>query len=573
MSLPDEQKSPFHLLAALCGPAAALALYVPVIMLSANSGGFPFDSLAQYLGTSDLPPFFELAYRRVLYGITMGADYSLWGERAMGFHLTNILLHALCCFVLYELSRLLTGNRLLAAAASVVFALHPAAVEAVLFIPGRSGIMSLTATMASFILYMGYRRDRVPAAAMASGLFLLLALAAGQGALMLPLMAGAFELLNRRDDVRWGAPLSARNAAFLAGAWLVGLACYALAFYGPGEFTPAGGMDTSRMSETLTFMGFYLREIFFTQAAPLMPRTGDSALLLLFALLPVAGVVILATEGRRTAASVLLLVVLALIPAGLNVMTASSGAAGMRFVYPAVGFTVVFLCVLAHSLPRPALRWSLVGIVAVLWIALLPGQVRPWMSAESVLRVLSAARPALAAPRVLLASSIYELGDRERGTDVLLDALNMKDTSFEDFNSAVLLMAGQGELPFEEGAFHTMLTETQGVVRANYALGLLWYRTYLRGGDGTALGHAVDFLERAVQGDPQLIAARFQLGMSYYTAGVWDRARQEYQAVIAAGSAAQTHVKDAEHFLRLTEQRLAEESPLQRAISNGIIVF
>ena len=70
------------------------------------------------------------------------ADYSFWGLKPFGYHLQQILLHALDSVLAFVLVRGLFGRFWLAAIAALFFALHPSHVEAVAWVSARKDVLS-----------------------------------------------------------------------------------------------------------------------------------------------------------------------------------------------------------------------------------------------------------------------------------------------------------------------------------------------------------------------------------------------------------------------------------------------
>lgn len=84
-------------------------------------------------------------------------DYSLWGLRAGGFLLTNVLIHSLNGILFYRLLLRWHGERLLALAGAAFFLLHPVQVESVAWVSQRKNLLA----MCFFLLAWGwYRRYR-----------------------------------------------------------------------------------------------------------------------------------------------------------------------------------------------------------------------------------------------------------------------------------------------------------------------------------------------------------------------------------------------------------------------------
>lgn len=94
--------------------------------------------------------------------LSLMADASLHGaDSARGFHLTNLLLHALNAVGLFLLLRALTGATWRSAAVAGFFALHPLHVESVAWITERKDVLSqLLALLASFAYLRWARRGR-----------------------------------------------------------------------------------------------------------------------------------------------------------------------------------------------------------------------------------------------------------------------------------------------------------------------------------------------------------------------------------------------------------------------------
>ncbi len=70
------------------------------------------------------------------------ADTSLWGPDPFGYHLANILLHALNAALLFWILSRMTGSRWRSLFVAALFALHPLRVESVAWIAARKDVLS-----------------------------------------------------------------------------------------------------------------------------------------------------------------------------------------------------------------------------------------------------------------------------------------------------------------------------------------------------------------------------------------------------------------------------------------------
>ena len=92
--------------------------------------------------------------------------YHLW---AGGYHATNALWHAANAAAFFGLILALTNNRFAAVLAALLFAVHPAHVEAVAWISARKDVLSTFFGLSSILIYI--RWTRRPGAALAVGLY------------------------------------------------------------------------------------------------------------------------------------------------------------------------------------------------------------------------------------------------------------------------------------------------------------------------------------------------------------------------------------------------------------------
>lgn len=110
------------------------------------------------------------AHYAPLHLLSYALDYALWGEAAdtgstapagaararlaFGFHLSNILLHALACALAFLAVRRLSGSAATGAATAFLFALHPSHIAAVAWISSRKDLLMLAFALAALHFYL-----------------------------------------------------------------------------------------------------------------------------------------------------------------------------------------------------------------------------------------------------------------------------------------------------------------------------------------------------------------------------------------------------------------------------------
>ncbi len=162
-------------------PPALLFVVALLAYMGALDNGFVWDSIKYVPGN---PHIQQLNSESILWAFTSTyflnwhpithlsymLDYQLYGGYVpAGFHLTNILLHALNVVIFYWLvSRLLLlhdqrqqenrelGRRVAALAAALIFAIHPQHVESVAWVAERKDLLFLLFYLGAMLAYLRY---------------------------------------------------------------------------------------------------------------------------------------------------------------------------------------------------------------------------------------------------------------------------------------------------------------------------------------------------------------------------------------------------------------------------------
>ena len=158
--------------------------------------------------------------------VTLSLDHALWGLAPVGYHLTNVWLHALNAALVLLLFRLIPRTRPAAFPAAILFACHPLQTNAAAYISGRTDLLAALFVLLGCILLA--RRLALPgpsgagsATACAVGLCTALAAMSKESAFAAPLLlllTGALSAPSR--DGKGAPPAPGRRGVILrlAGA-------------------------------------------------------------------------------------------------------------------------------------------------------------------------------------------------------------------------------------------------------------------------------------------------------------------------------------------------------------------
>ena len=124
-------------------------------------------------------------------------EHTLWGLWPGGYHLTNVLLHAVNTALVFVLIGRLTNNRFIGWTTAALFAVHPVHIETVAWIASQKGLLSGSLLLAALV----YRLKPKPTER-DEGLFLLflvLALLSKAIAIVVPMIVLTYDLAVRRQ--------------------------------------------------------------------------------------------------------------------------------------------------------------------------------------------------------------------------------------------------------------------------------------------------------------------------------------------------------------------------------------
>ena len=99
-------------------------------------------------------------YYRPLFLVWFRINHALFGVNPKGWHLTTILCHVAVTYLVFVLSRRLTGSRGIAFASAVLFAVHPVHIESVAWVSGVSDPFMALSWIGSFLAFLEFFESR-----------------------------------------------------------------------------------------------------------------------------------------------------------------------------------------------------------------------------------------------------------------------------------------------------------------------------------------------------------------------------------------------------------------------------
>jgi len=158
----------------------------------------------RYLFSARYYEFFAEYSYRPMVTLTYFADYAVWKGSELGYHLTNVALHAGMVLLVFLLLRELFGRGLGAFLGAALFAVHPVLTEAVNGISFREDLLAGVFYVGALLAYVRGREGGRNGLVLVSVVLFVVALLSKEMAATLPLILLVYELTFRPGSQKRG---------------------------------------------------------------------------------------------------------------------------------------------------------------------------------------------------------------------------------------------------------------------------------------------------------------------------------------------------------------------------------
>ncbi|MGH9312893.1 MAG: tetratricopeptide repeat protein [Vicinamibacterales bacterium] len=458
-------------------------------------------------------------YYRPLVIVSFMVDAQAGGAEPRVYHVTNVLIHTVGVLLLFALLKTLGSEDTPALALSLLFASHPANVQAIAWIPGRNDTLMAALALVSLIAFLHYRRTTsawwlaLHVAAYAGALF------TKESALALPVLLALLAVASQRDpsDGRRLGPAVLADGAVVAGWFLLRRAALVDGGDGPGAWTLLTALAANAWDLLL-----YAGKIVLPAHLSVMPgltrldmALGGASLALLVWLLAR-----LAPRWRRVVIGwVLLFLIPALLVSGLP-------AYEHRLYFPLMGVIVGISQLPVWSAASRRAAVATVATVAAGFAALSVAHTGVFRDRYAYWSSATKGTPYAGLAHVNLGQISESDGDTARAAEHYRAALAADPATPGAHNNLGVLAARRGDADEARAEFRREVARHPANADAYFNLGLVEKLS-------NRIDAAAPWWERAVAADPGHAAAHQELAAYYAAKGDAARAARHRDAVRA----------------------------------------
>jgi Flp pilus assembly protein TadD len=488
---------------------------------------------------------FHLGPWQPLSWLSLAVDHALWGLNPVGYHLTNLVLHAASAALLFVLARRLLLRAGLsevagdggAAVGALLWAIHPLRVESVAWVTERRDVLSGFFFLLALLAYTlpPERPGRLAAALAAAALALL----AKASTMVLPVVLVALDVYPLRrlgGATGWATPAARR--VWGEKLWFVGLAAPValLAVVGQresGALVSLHGLSPAqRAAAAMYALGFYLwKTVVPVVLRPMYEYPRDLAPTHPLALAGAGtalGAALLAVvlRHRVPGVAIALVVYLAAVAPVLGLVAAGPQVAADRYTYLAMlGWSVLVGGLVAVAPGRPALWLALAGAVLLGLATLTVRQIRVWRDGPTLWTYTAAVDPTNAFAQLRLAEHARRAGDLDTAIARARESVRLSPYFGEAHYDLGTLLISTGALDEALAHYETALKLSPPTAKQLSNYGFLLSRS----GRPT---EGISALRAAIQMEPGLLGARENLAGALAATGDLDGAAAEIEEAL-----------------------------------------
>jgi len=518
--------------------------------------GFTLENLKHVFSTYDPELYIPLIFASFQF------DYTLWGLNPFGFHLTNLILHAVNSMLVYLVLFKLTDKKLLSFFAGLIFAVHPLNTEAAVWIAGRKDLLSALFFLLAVIMYLETFEKGTEATEATEAtedpddnnllnprfprflrlpytlsifLFLLALLSKITAVTLFGVIVLHHLLFKRRSSSSVSSVPSVPSVALLlrfVPYALLSVIFMAVAMGGKGRVIAAVGV-WDKILVAFKSTGFYIQKFLWpSDLTVIYPLQGDISFwsakifpfLVLFAILVYAAA---KSAKRRPEVTFGIASYIAMLsPTFLNI-----GKAGLvffavdRYAYlPMVAILFLGVSFLGRIKLNRVYAITAGGFLLIVLVIVSRFQTGVWDTPDGVYRRALSIYPESIGARVGLAAILRHQNKLAEAFEVLKEGLRYGNHELLELNAGYVY-AKAGQVSEAQARFNAAQKMNPENPEAYFALGSLYEQTGKK-------DKAIPEYEKAVELDDSYVIARAKLGHLYLEEGRTEEARAQFEKAL-----------------------------------------
>ncbi|MBF0464397.1 MAG: hypothetical protein HQK88_08375 [Nitrospirae bacterium] len=506
-------------------------------------------------------------YCRPMTILSLSLDYTLWHINAIGYHVHNVIIHALNSVLLYigTFNALknrsgFNGNYLgISFFSALLFALHPIHTESVAWISDRTDLLATFFFLFAFIALLVYLHEKKREGLFLISVFFLFAILSKENAIVFIVIALAYMFVIRAGKKSFimvcaSVAISLTFYMCLRGfGWLMEL------FKAPGTsgaFLSKNASSYSAVKNIISAASYYYEKLLCPWNLNIIPELPSGTGYYVLFMIPVILLVFLAVKRNGVGASPrffagfwLLWIMITLLPSLTIAVSQIAAPIGERYLYlPSAGFCVLLVMVLYPAHKNSAeggvnrkLRLSLLFVIALTYALLTHDRLLDWHSDFALWQDAAKKNPHSVITKTNYGIALIREHNFAEAGKQLTEALSFKQLSREKksivLNSLGLVEMDKKNYERAESLFIDSLKENSGNLGSYNNLGYLYMKTASQISNDPArkeqlTRRAIEVFKESLKYATEIKEINFNLGLCYLELNDFKNSNAYFDAVI-----------------------------------------
>ncbi|MBF0465465.1 MAG: hypothetical protein HQK88_11880 [Nitrospirae bacterium] len=499
-------------------------------------------------------------YYRPLTIISLGLDYAIWYVNAIGYHVSNVVIHAANSVLMYIVSVImlknwkffLNKNTGVSFFSALLFSLHPIHTESVAWISGRTDLLATCFFLLAFIALLLYLHEKKREGLFLIAIFFLFSLLSKENAIVFAVLALVYAAIvkaNRKEItlISVSVTLSLGVYVFLRKlAWLSDL------FKTPGDsgaFLNKEAFSFATIGNLINAASYYYEKLLCPWNLNIIPEMPSGPGYFILFILPCVLLAFFILKRNFFCGFWLLWIIVSMVPSLMITISQIAEPLGERYMYiPSVGLSFLIVMLLkpekqhlTDTLLTHHLRIAIIVTLCITYALLTYNRLYDWRSDFALWQDAAKKNPHSAATKTnyglaLLSAENYDAAERQ-----FSEALALKNLTHENksmlLNSMALVAINKKNYERAEALLYNSLRENIRNVASYHTLGYL----YMQAGSQITndpvkrkafFQKAIKAFEESEKFIPGVSDVNFNLALCYLELGDFKRSKANFDAVI-----------------------------------------
>ncbi|QWR76423.1 hypothetical protein [Candidatus Magnetomonas plexicatena] len=495
-------------------------------------------------------------YYRPLTIISLGLDYALWYGNPFGYHIGNVVIHALNSVLVYVVSviilknwKLFSHDNLSAFWGALLFSLHPIHTESVAWISGRTDLLAACFVLFAFIALLLFLHEKKREGVFLAAIFFLFSLLSKENAIVFALLAILYASIvkaSRKEITLISVSMASSLGLYVCLRKLVWLSDLFKTPGASGAFLKKEVLSFASVKNLIYAVSYYYEKLLLPWNLNIIPEMPSGQAYLVLFILPILLLVFFVLRRDFFSGFWLFWLIAFLLPSLTIAVSQVAEPIGERYMYlPSVGLS--FLLMMLFKLKpqnvglKRQIRLAIIFVICLAYAILTYNRLFDWRSDFTLWQAAAKQNPHSAATKTNYGLALLSVQNYDEAQRQFSEVLTLKNLTHDSksmlFNAMALVAINKKNYEKAELLLYDSLRENIRNVASYHTLGFLYMQSGSQVTNDPAKRRtfflkAIQTFEESLKFVPDVMEVNFNMALCYLDLGDLKRSKGYFDAVI-----------------------------------------